>query len=234
VTTSERDHPERSKALLQERAGAGALRPGSLWVRRSVLFGVPLLYAGLGLLHPTANPEVGDETGLFLGLHVVQLLLIGGLGWMLWLLVDGLDSRAATVTRALILPFIIAYTALDAVLGIAWAIVAAKANELPAGDQPAAGRLLDELLATDPLGLILYWGAGLLWLAVALAAVTALRPQAPPVALALVATGSLVFVVGHAPPMGPIAMVLILAGNAWLEMRPNHPDPRPGPAIQGG
>ena len=35
----------------------------------------------------------------------------------------------------LILPFVVAYTALDAILGIAWGIAAETANELPAADQ---------------------------------------------------------------------------------------------------
>ena len=140
-------------------------------VRRAVLLGVPFLYAILGLLHPTANPEVGDATGFFIGLHIVQLFLIGGLAYVLWLLVDGFESRAATTARALILPFVIVYTALDAVLGIAWGIVAQKANELPVADQAAAGRLVDALLEPEPLGYVLYFGAGLLWLAVALAVV---------------------------------------------------------------
>ena len=143
-----------------------------LW-RRAILFGVPFLYVILGLLH-TDNPEVGDETGLFIGLHIAQLFLIGGLAYLLWLLVDGLDSRAARIARALILPFVILYTALDAVLGIAWGIVAEKANALPVADQPAAGRLIDSLLEPEPLGYILYFGAGLLWLTVALTVVTAL------------------------------------------------------------
>lgn len=220
MSTSERHQAERATTVNPERVGAGVMTSRRIVMRRLVLFGVPLLYLVLGLLHPTSNPEVGDETGLFIGLHVAQLFLIGGLAYMLWLLVAGLEGRAATVTRALILPFVIAYTALDAVLGIAWGIVAAKANELPAADQPAAGRLIDELLGTDLLGLILYWGAGVLWLAVALAAVTALRKEAPRVTLVLVATGSIVFVLGHAQPMGPIAMALILAGVAWWELRP--------------
>ena len=195
--------------------------------RRAVLFGVPSGYLVLGLLHPTANPEVGDATGLFIGLHIVQLFLIGGLAYVLWLLVDGLDSRAATLTRALILPFVIAYTALDAVLGIAWGLVAEQANELPVADQAAAGRLIDGLLEPAPLGLVLYFGAGLLWLAAALAVITALRRQAPLPALALMGTGAAVFALGHAPPMGPIAMALMLAGIAWYELRPVH-----GPAAR--
>lgn len=193
-------------------------------LRRVILFGVPMLYILLGLLHPTSNPEVGDETGLFIGLHIAQLFLIGGLAYLLWLLVDGLGGRAAMVTRALIIPFTVVYTALDAVLGIAWGIVAEKANELPVADQAAAGRLIEDLLTAEPLGLAAYFGAGLLWLAGALAAITALRQRAPRGALVLVAAGSVVFVLGHARPMGPIGMALILAGIVWLELRPGHVD----------
>jgi hypothetical protein len=191
-----------------------------LW-RRVILFGVPSLYVILGLLH-TDNPEVGDETGLFIGLHIAQLFLIGGLAYLLWLLVDGLDSRAARIARALILPFVILYTALDAVLGIAWGIVAEKANALPVADQPAAGRLIDSLLEPEPLGYILYFGAGLLWLTVVLTVVTALGERAARPALALMAVGATVFALGHARPVGPIGMTLFLAGVIWLELRPRR------------
>lgn len=192
----------------------------SILARRAVLFGVPFLYLVLGLFHPTSNPEVGDETGLFIGLHIAQLFLIGGLAYLLWLLVDGLNSRAASVARALILPFVILYTALDSVLGIAWGIVAEKANELPVADQRAAGRLVDALLEPEPLGYVLYFGAGVLWLAVALAVVTALAKKAPRPALVLMALGATVFALGHARPVGPIGMALFLAGIVWLELRP--------------
>lgn len=195
-------------------------RERSILLRRAVLFGVPLLYLVLGLLHAPSNPEVGDETGLFIGVHVAQLFLIGGLAYMLWLLVDGLEGRAAGVARALILPFVILYTALDSVLGIAWGIVARQANELPVADQGAAGRLIDALLEPDPFGYVLYFGAGLLWLAVVLAVVTALGRSAPPTALVLMTIGATVFVLGHARPVGPIAMALFVAGIAWLELRP--------------
>jgi hypothetical protein len=189
--------------------------------RRGVLFGVPSLYIVLGLLHPTANPELGDDTGLFVWLHIAQLALIGGLAYLLWLLVEGLDSRPARIARALILPFVVVYTTLDAVLGIAWGIVAEKANELAAADRAAAERLLDALLnEPEPLGYVVYFGAGLLWLAVALAVVTALAKSAPRPALALMALGATVFALGHARPVGPIGMALFLAGVVWLELRP--------------
>jgi hypothetical protein len=191
-------------------------------VRRAVLFGVPFLYLALGLFHPTSNPELGDETGFFIGLHVAQLFLIGGLAYALWLLVEGLESRAARFARALILPFVIVYTALDSVLGIAWGIVAEKANELPVADQPAAGRLIDALLEPEPLGYVLYFGAGLLWLAVALTVIIALAKKAPRPALMLMAIGAVVFALGHARPMGPIGMGLFLCGILWFELRPRE------------
>lgn len=204
----------------------------SILMRRVVLFGVPLLYVALGLLH-TDNPEVGDETGLFIGLHIAQLFLLGGLVYMFWLLLEGLDSRAARVARALILPFVILYTALDAVLGIAWGIVAEKANELPVADQPAASRLIDDLLEPEPLGYVLYFGAGLLWLSLALAVVTALWNRAPRPALALMAIGATVFALGHARPVGPIGMTLFLAGIAWLELRPRREGVAHATSLQG-
>lgn len=190
--------------------------------RRVVLLGVPSLYVVLGVLHPTTNPELGDETELFIGLHIAQLFLIVGLGYVLWLLVEGVANRAASIARALIIPFVVAYTALDAILGIAWGIAAETANDLSAEDQGGAGRLIDELVSgdPDPRGLILYWGAGVLWLAVALAAVVALKDTAPLGALVSMSLGAAVFVVGHAPPMGPIGMGLFLLGIAWAEFRP--------------
>lgn len=195
--------------------------------RRVVLLGVPSLYVLLGLLHPTANPEMGDETGLFIGLHIAQLFLIAGLAYVLWLLLEGVINRAATVARALIIPFVVAYTALDAILGIAWGIAAEAANDLPSADQQGAGRLIDELISgdPDPRGLILYWGAGLLWLAVALAVVIALSDTAPLGALVLMSLGAAVFTLGHARPMGPVGMGLFLIGVAWAELRRRPAEP---------
>jgi hypothetical protein len=204
----------------------------SILLRRGVLFGVPLLYLVLGVLHPTSNPELGDETGLFIGLHVAQLFLIGGLAYMLWLLVEGLDGRAARVARALILPFVIAYTALDAVLGLAWGIAAEKANELPVADHEAAGRLIHKLNEPELFGYIGYFGAGLLWLAVALTVVTALGKKAPRPALVLMAIGAIVFALGHARPMGPIGMALLQAGIVWLELRPRREEAGHAASLQ--
>ena len=190
--------------------------------RRVLLIGVPSLYILLGVLHPTANPRLGHDTSLFVGRQIAQLALIAGLAYVLWFLVEGVVNRAATITRVLIVPFVVVYTALDAILGIAWGIAAETANDLPAADQPGAGRLIDELIAgdPDPRGLILYWSAGLLLLAVALAVVAALKDTAPLGALLCLSFGAAVISLGHAPPMSPVGMGLFLIGIAWAEFWP--------------
>jgi hypothetical protein len=134
---------------------------------------------------------------------------------------------------SLILPFVIVYTALDSVLGIAWGVAAQKANELPIADQAAAGQLVHELNEPELFGYIGYFGAGLLWLAVALAVVTALGQTAPRPALVLMPLGAIVFALGHARPMGPIGMALFLAGIAWLELRPLRKGATHATSLQG-
>jgi hypothetical protein len=187
-------------------------------LRRAVLFGVPLCYAVLGAFHPMSNPEVNDPTTLWIGLHLVQLVLVGGMGYVFWLLVEGVDGRAAGLARALIIPFIVVYTAMDAVLGIAWGFVAREASALSAADQQSAQALLDRLLEPTASGYVLYFGAGLLLLVLSLAVVFALAKSAPRPALVLIAVGALIFVTGHAAPLGPIGMLAFLAGVVWTEL----------------
>lgn len=189
-------------------------------LRRTILFGTPLSYIALGILHPMEDPGLGEATGLFIGLHFAQLFLIGGLALSLWLLVDGLESRAATATRALILPFVILYTTLDAIAGLGMGDLVRMANELPAAEQATLGPFIDELREPDIAGYAIYLGAGLSWLAAAVASTVALKRRGPRAALVLMALGALVFAVGHPKPTGPIGMALFLAGVVWLELRP--------------
>lgn len=195
--------------------------------RRAVLFGTPLLYIALGVLHPMEDPGLGDATGLFIGLHFGQLFLIAGLACSLWLLVEGLESRAATVTRALILPFVILYTTLDAIAGLGMGDLVRMANESSAAERATLGPFIDELREPDVGGYAIYLGAGLSWLAAVVAAAVALRRRAPRGALVLMTLGALVFAVGHPKPTGPIGMGLFLAGVLWLELL------RPQPAEAG-
>lgn len=191
-------------------------------LRRTILFGTPLLYIVLGIIHPMEDPRLGEATDVFIGLHFAQLFLIAGLAWSLWLLVDGVESRAATVTRVLIVPYVILYTALDSIAGLGMGSLVQIANDLPATEQAVADRLMTELDKPDVAGYALYVGAGLSWFGAVLASTLALRGRGPRGALVLMAFGALIFAVGHPKPPGPVGMALFLAGVVWLELRPRE------------
>ena len=203
-----------------------------LLLRRTILFGTPLLYIVLGIIHPMEDPVMGEATGVFIGLHFAQMFLIAGLAYSLWLLVDGLENRAATLTRVLIVPFVILYTTLDAIAGLGMGDLVRMANEAPAAQQATLGPFIDELREPDLAGYVIYLGAGLSWLAAVVAAAVALRKRSPRASLVLMVLGALVFAVGHPKPTGPIGMSLFLAGLIWLELRPQTAEARSSVTVQ--
>jgi hypothetical protein len=185
--------------------------------RRAVLFGAPLLFYIAGVLHP-AKLVVGEDDRLFLGLHLALPFVICLLAWSLVLLVDGVHNRAATLARVLVIPFAIAYTAFEAVAGIARGAFVWKANDLPAEGQPAAAQLISSV-SHSGLARPLYLTSSALWLAAALSVVVALRRSAPIPALVLMALGAILFAKTHVRPWGPGGMAAFLAGVVWFELR---------------
>jgi hypothetical protein len=187
-------------------------------VRRGVLFGAPLGYIVLGLVHPD-DPDVGDDATFFIYLHVVQLFLIALVAYALWLLVEGVDSRAATVVRIGVLPYAVFYTAFDSLAGIATGLIAQEGGNLSAADGAAVQRLLDNL-GEEPLLAFSYLASGITWLVPAAAAALALRDRVPIWVTVVMVVGAAVFAVAHPWPPGPIGMTLYLFGIAWHELRP--------------
>ena len=136
-----------------------------------------------------------------------------GCSWRAW-------RVARPGSRALILPYGIAYATLDAVAGISVGTVIQKANELPAADQAVARRLSEAVREPTVAGYVFYFTTALLWFGAALAVDAALRSRAPRPAPVLMALSALVFAVGHPFPTGPIGMGLLLVGVLLLEVRP--------------
>ena len=183
-----------------------------------MLFGAPLFAYVAGMLHPS-HVLVNGSPWLYIGVHLAWPLLACLLAWMLLLLVDGVDGAAATWTRVLAIPFAVAYTLFTAFAGIGIGAFVWKANQLPADQQPAAAALIANVTHSS-LATPIRLTANLLWLAAALAVVIALRHVAPLPALVLVALGAAVFAYRHERPWGPGGMAAVLAGIAWLELKP--------------
>lgn len=190
-------------------------------LRRAVVFTAVAGYFVLGIVHPMDDLQVGDDTTLYLWLHIVQPVLILLLAWGIWLLVRGLPGRAAQVARIAIVPYAIAYTTLDAIAGIATGLVVREANGMSAADGAAVQRMLDGD-GGDVITLVVYLASGLTWFVAALAAAVAVRQVGGLGPTLLMAIGAAIFAVGHPFPPGPIGIALFGLGVAWLEVRRSY------------
>jgi hypothetical protein len=189
------------------------------WLRRGFLFLAVAGYVVVGVVHP-ADIEVGDETTLYLWLHVLQPVLILLLAWGIWFLVKDLPGRAAQVGRVAIVPFAIAYSIFDAIAGIAIGVVVREANGLSSAEGAAVQRVFDDSDAvTEALTAGAYVAGGLTWFIMALAAAIAVKQIGGLGPTLLMAIGAAVFAVGHPFPPGPIGIALFGLGVAWLELR---------------
>jgi hypothetical protein len=203
------------------------MHPRSTLVRRAVLFGGPLGYIVLGLVHPMDDLEVGDAAGFYIFLHLIQPFLIALIAIGLWLLVDGLESTAATVVRYSLVAYLIVYSMFDAVAGVATGLIVQEANGMSVADQAAVQRMMDGIGEHGVL-VTLWIGAGVSWLIPAVAAALAVRDRVPRWVTAAMVLGAIVFAVGHPIPPGPIGMALFLVGILWLELRPRE---EPAPEV---
>ena len=143
------------------------------WLRRACFLVAVVGYIVIGVIHP-AEIEVGDETTLYIAIHLVQPFFILLLAWGTWLLVKDLPGRAAQVARVAIVPYAIAYSMFDAIAGVALGGVVRLANDASAADGVVVQRLLDT--GTDYVGIALFIASDLSWFVMALAAAIAVKP----------------------------------------------------------
>jgi hypothetical protein len=189
------------------------------WLRRGCFLVAIVGYFIIGVIHP-AEIEVGDETTLYIGIHLVQPFFILLLAWGTWLLVRDLPGRAAQVARLAIVPYAIAYSMFDAIAGVALGGIVRLANNASAAEGEVVQRLMDS--GTDYVGMVLFVASDLSWFVMALAAAIAVKPIGGRGPTLLMAIGAAIFAVAHPFPPGPIGITIFGLGIAWLEVRRSH------------
>jgi hypothetical protein len=117
-----------------------------------------LLWVALAFLHPGA---VGDEPAPYAGIaddankwifvHLSQLVLTPLVAVGVWLLLDGIQSIAATVARAFLLVWMVFFSAFDAIAGIAVGVLTRHANSLAGEEQEAVVGAIDFLFQDSQL-----------------------------------------------------------------------------------
>jgi hypothetical protein len=209
------NEPEREPSVEAEAAAAVA-DEREAWLRRACFLVAVVGYIIIGAIHP-AEIGVGDDTTLYIGIHLVQPFFILLLAWGTWLLVKDLPGRAAQVARIAIVPYAIAYSMFDAIAGVALGGIVRLANDASAADGAVVQRLMNS--GTDYVGVVLFVASDLSWFVMALAAAIAVKPIGGRGPTLLMAIGAAIFAIAHPFPTGPIGITLFGLGLLWLEIR---------------
>ena len=198
-------------------------------LRRLVLLGTPLVTAVLMLFHPLPYEDIVGElvpvASWWMALHTIQFVLFAFMGGAVWLLTEGLDSFAATVSKVAALVFALFYDIGDAVAGISTGILARSATNLPAGEQAAIAGAV-EILFRDPTKNLFFTVGIFAWIVALVAAAVALfwagAPRAPLFVLPLP-----VFFMSfdHAFPFGSLTFGSFFLAVLWIELAWRKPVP---------
>jgi len=195
--------------------------------RRAFLIAVPAALGILLLAHPTDPPPgeairslAGEETR-WLIVHVGLLIALPSLGLWIWLALDGVANRTASLARVAIVFFVAFYTAFDALVGIATGVLVRETLSLT--DDGTAAQLVEEWWAI-PTPVWVFSALGpLSWLVTAgAAAIAHLRAGSGSAVVGGLAVAAPLFAFGHPTVAGPLAMVALVL--AAIRLQPHSSD----------
>jgi len=192
-------------------------------LRRLLLVASPLALSVVLWWHPAGGENVYEgvrgDVGAWLFVHTALLLFIPLLGIGAYLLLSGLDGRAATVSRAALVFFLVFYTAYEVTVGLATGVLVEYADGLPAAEQAAVAGAIQELnqnaVLGDPISVALLLGF-FGWVVAMVAAARAFRRAGAGWPLTLLVGLAAAFAV-HPPPVGPAGLVCFAAAAVLVE-----------------
>jgi lysylphosphatidylglycerol synthetase-like protein (DUF2156 family) len=195
-------------------------------LRRAFLIAMPLALAVVLWFHPPGGDDgvyegIRHDSDAWLFVHSTFLFFIPLMALAVFLLLRGLQSRAATVSRVALIVFLVFYTAYEVTVGLGTGILTDYANSLPAAEQAVVADAIqhyneDNILA-DPLSVSLVAGV-LGWMVAMVAAAVALRRAGAGWPLTVLVGLSALFAI-HPPPVGPAALVCFALAAVLIERR---------------
>jgi hypothetical protein len=191
-------------------------------LRRLFLVATPLALAVALWWHPAGGTDiyedVRDDVGAWLFVHTAFLFFTPLLGIATYLLLRGLESRAATVSRVALVFFLVFYTAYEVTVGAGTAILIDYANKLPPAEQAAvAGAIQDynqNWILSDPSVSFFLGGFG--WIVAMVAAAVAFRHAGASWPVTLLVGFAALFAI-HPPPVGPLGLLCFAAAAVLIE-----------------
>jgi hypothetical protein len=192
-------------------------------LRRLFLVAMPLVLAVALWWHPAGGDEVYEglrnDVGAWRFVHTTLLLFMPLLGIATYLLLNGLESRAATVSRVALALFLVFYTAYEVTVGLGTGVLVEYANGLPPAEQAAVAEAIEHYnqsgMLGDPASVSLIAGV-LGWVVAMVAAAVAFRRAGAGWPITLLLGFASLFAV-HPPPVGPVGLVCFAAAAVLIE-----------------
>lgn len=191
-------------------------------LRRFVLLGTPLALGILELGHPLLdymNPikMLSPIAGWWIILHMLQIPLFGLMGWALYLLIQDVHSRAATISRYAVGVYIVFAIAYDSAVGLSISILVSNASILPKTQQGIIQQAIQQLLSNPAIVLsnLIVLGAGAVYIC---SAAWALYHAGAPRLPVFILLGALFAAYSHATPFGPLGNASFFLAALWIEL----------------
>lgn len=192
------------------------------------MIGVPAAWAILLLFHPLGDGDfsevIGDHVTAWITVHLGMGIFVPLFAGVVYLLLRGVKSTAATISRIGLAVFASLYAAWELVLGVGTGILAHETNALPEAQQAVGRGLIDSYAENGVIAVLSVVGSlglavGIIGAAVALR--RAYRLGWPALVLMLLA---LPLIAIHEPPFGPVGLALfILAILLLVRQRASAP-----------
>jgi len=198
------------------------LSPRQDTLRRIVLFGTPVVLIILELGHPLLdhmNPikMLAPIALWWIVLHVLLIPLFALMGYSLFLLLQGVQSKAATISRVATVVFVAFEVGYDTAVGLNSGILVYNATTLPTAQQSVVQQALQQLYGNPAIVVSYYvfFVAGIIALCSAAWALSQVGVSRLPVIILL---GTLISTYSHALPYGPIGTTCFLIAVLWIEL----------------
>lgn len=198
-----------------------AFSPHPTLHRRIILLGTPLLLGILELGHPLLDHDqpirmLAPIVIWWILLHVLLIPLFILMGMAFFLLLEGMHSRAATVSRTATIVYVAFTIGYDTAVGLSGGVLADHALALPGVQQAVIQRALQALFLNPAITL----SYGVLFVAGIVAVCTAawvFWRSGVPLVPVLVLLGAVFAVYSHATPFGPIGETFFFLAAGWIE-----------------
>lgn len=191
-------------------------------LRRLFLVATPLTLAIVLWWHPPGGEniyeDVRDDVGAWLFVHTAFLLFTPLIAIGVFLLLNGLKGRAATVSRVALIFFLVFYTAWEVTIGVGTGILVDYANGLPAAEQAVVADAIQDYnrnaIVADPSVSFVLGALG--WFVALVAAAVAFNRAGAGWPVTLLVGFAALFAV-HPPPIGPIGLVCLAGAAVVIE-----------------